>query len=120
MRVSNHIYFKSSTCVAPTTPKVIIRRKPTKGTLVVTQGVLPLRHARTEQGQKCIGRPMRTAIVQYTAPKNATGLDTAQYDVIFPSSCIRCTNYEIAVTITITSDMPPETTKSAPPDDGDG
>jgi hypothetical protein len=116
-RVSNHTYFKSSTCQARAVPKVVIRQKPAKGTLVTKEGELPLRHARTEQGQKCIGKPMRTAIVQYTAGAKATGEDTLAYDVIFPASCKRCTNFEVTVTVSITADAPPPTTTAAPDDD---
>jgi hypothetical protein len=116
-RVSNHTYFKSSTCQARAIPKVVIRRKPTKGSLVAKEGELPLRHARTEKGQKCIGKPMRTAIVQYTAGPKSTGEDTLAYDVIFPASCKHCTTYEVTVTVSITADAPPPTTTAAPDDD---
>ena len=33
IRVSNHTHFKFSTCQALSIPKVVIRQKPTKGTL---------------------------------------------------------------------------------------
>ena len=119
-RVSNHTYFKASTCQAPAVPKVVVRRKPTKGVLKVNEGVLPLRRASTERGEKCVGKPMRTAIVQYTASPKASGEDSIAYDVIFPSSCKRCTNYEVTVTISISADAPPPPTSTAPGDDGDG
>lgn len=120
VRVSNHTYFKAATCQAKAVPKVVIRKNPSKGTLVTKEGELPLRHARTERGQKCIGKPMRTAIVQYIAAPKATGDDTLAYDVIFPASCKRCTNYEVTVTISITADAPPPTTTATPDDESNG
>ena len=42
----------------------------------MNEGVLPLRRASTERGEKCVGKPMRTAIVQYTASPKASGEDS--------------------------------------------
>jgi hypothetical protein len=120
VRVSKHTYFKASTCQAPVVPKVVIRQKPTRGVLKVKEAVLPLRRARTELGQKCIGKPMRSAIIEYTASPNASGDDMAMYDVIFPSTCKRCTNYEVTVLMTISADIPPPTSLAPAGDDDDG
>jgi len=101
MRVSNHMHFKASTCEAISIPKVIIRQKPGKGTLSVSEGVLPLRHAGSEKAQKCVGTPMRTAIVQYTAYAKASGDDKLAYDVIYPQSCRHCREYKILISVSI-------------------
>ena len=109
VRVSNHMHFKAATCQAISIPKVIIRRKPAKGTLSVTEGVLPLGGARAEQAAKCIGKPMRAAIVSYIPAAGASGDDALAYDVIFPRSCTNCRNYEITATVSIGGAAPPPT-----------
>jgi hypothetical protein len=119
-RVANHTYFKSATCEAPSVPKIVVRQKPTKGVLKVTEGVLPLRRARTEQGKKCIGKSMRTAILEFTASPKSSGDDVIAYDVIFPSSCKRCKNFEVTVAVSIGVDLPQPTTSPDTGDDGDG
>ena len=109
IRVGNHTHFKFSTCQALSIPKVVIRQKPTKGTLTVTEGVLPLRNTLSEDGEDCIGVPMRTAIVQYTPSANASGDDRVAYDVIYPSSCTQCRQYEVTASISIVKGATPPT-----------
>ena len=120
VRVSNHMHFKAGTCQAISIPKVIIRRKPAKGTLSITEGVLPLGGARAEQAAKCIGKPMRAAIVSYIPAAGASGDDALAYDVVFPRSCTNCRNFEVTAAISIGSDAPRPTSTPSSADGDEG
>lgn len=101
IRLGRYVHFKASTCLARSVPKIVLREKPTKGTLSITKSVAPLRKARTERGKRCIGRPLPGATVQYTPFANAEGVETVAYDVIYPESCTRCRNRQVQVSVTI-------------------
>jgi hypothetical protein len=113
VRVSNHIHFKASTCEAISIPQIVIRKKPTKGKLAVVEDVVPLGNSRSERGERCIGKPMRAAIVRYTPFANAKGDDTLAYDVIYPRSCTNCRNYEVSVAVSIEGELA-EPARAAP------
>lgn len=113
VRVANHMHFRASTCEAISIPKIIIRHRPSKGRVTITEGLAPLRSTRSERGERCIGTPMMAATVRYTPFANSKGEDTLAYDVVFPRSCTSCRNYEISVAISIGDDDPMEPIRKA-------
>jgi hypothetical protein len=105
VRVANHMHFRVSTCEAISIPKIILRQRPSKGRVTITEGLAPLRSARSERAERCIGIPMMAATVRYTPFANSKGEDTLAYDVIFPPSCTHCRNQEVSVAISIEDDL---------------
>jgi hypothetical protein len=105
VRVANHMHFRVSNCEAISIPKIILRQRPTKGRVTITEGLASLRSARSERAERCIGVPMMAATVRYTPFPDSKGEDTLAYDVIFPTSCTNCRNQEVSVAISIEDDL---------------
>lgn len=112
IRIGRYIHFMAKTCEAKSIPKIVLRGKPTMGTVSITKGVAPLRKARTERGKRCIGKPLAGAVIQYTPLPNAEGVETVVFDVIFPDYCTRCRNRQVHVAVTI--NRPAESQMAAP------
>jgi hypothetical protein len=117
-RVSYYTHFNLSSCEAISMPNIVVRQQPMKGTMLFAEKVLPIQKASGERAQHCIGKPIRSVVVQYIPWANASGDDQVLYDVIYPRTCPLCQRYEVTLKISIVSGPAPPARADAPLDDG--
>lgn len=112
IRLGSYMHFGAATCEAKSIPRIVLRGKPTKGTLSIAKDMAILRNAHSERGKQCIGSSIPAAIVHYTPFQNSTGTETLVYDVVYPDSCVKCRNAQVQATVTIS---PPAESQQATP-----
>jgi hypothetical protein len=116
--VNYYTHFKPSTCQAISMPSTVIRRQPMKGTLLFAEKVMPLQKVSGARARNCIGKPIRSVVVQYIPWANASGHDEALYDVIYPRTCPLCQRFEVTLQISIVSGPAPPASANVPTDEG--